>query len=207
MKTKKIFTVIVCLSLIIAGAFVINNNSGDNNIKIAENNYKSGNIKTAFSESPMSDKELKQASDIIIAGTVSEIKEKGIKSVKNTINNETFNIEIPVTLYNIDVTEEISSNGKVSPKKLVVAITDTNVELEVGKEYTFLLYKITGDSELSKYYGVVSYGNGLYQYDKGTQELTPIREVNSAKENNNINNLKENKQNKIKYSDFKEKFK
>jgi hypothetical protein len=196
--------------LAFAGTLIFRFSESENiNTKTAEDAFKSDRINMGFSEEYVSDAKLKELSNIIITGTVKKLREKSIKSVKTNYNNESFEVEVPVEIYDLDVTEEIRNSGKAAPKRIGVAVTDTNVSLETGKEYTLILYKITGNSELSDYYGLVSYSQGLYELDRDIQELIPIKKNNdsSIKKNVSASSVEDTLNKNITYSDFKNRFK
>lgn len=201
MKNKtKLLAVISFALLVLIGTFIFNFDKTDTNV--AEEAFKSGKINTSFSEEYASDEQLKELSNIIITGTVTKLKEKSIKSIKTSNNNKSLTVEVPVSLYDIDVTEKIK--GEAAPKKIGIAITDTDVNLDIGKQYTLILYKIPGDSELSAYYGLVSYSQGFYELNEETQELIPIKEKsNTASEKD----IKKDTNKNISYSEFKKRFK
>ncbi len=207
MKSNRL-TVISIIAIAVVFVFPLYGSSIGENSMAKEGLGNSRRVVMMINEGNMSDMELKEHSDIVILGTVVKLREKGLKSAKTAENGQEFSVVMPVALYEIDVTDKIKSRNNEFPDNLVVTIIDTNIELEIGGQYAFALYKITGDSELSDSYGIVSYQRGISRYNEETQELTPIRELMSDKKDGAVKlSFGIGQHSTREYTEFKEIFK
>lgn len=180
MNKIKIFSVIISICILLTVAFVVTNNSINKHVQEPQ-------LQVNFLESYCSDEELIEYSDLIVSGTVLKHKEKSEKPVKSKgEKNEEITVVVPVDIYEIGINDSINNKKEEGKKKIEVVITDPNIVLDVDKEYIFLLYKITGESDIAGLYGLVSYSQGLYTIDEESGDAISLK----TKE-------------KVKYSDLK----